>query len=193
VLESYTFDQKPPALNDSEFASFPRVPERPPFLPTDPNVEPVGVVVDEYFGKPRSSTNQEVSADPLEWMVEWELGAGATVGNTVAQLSEYIGYELLGADEIANKAYGRALPATYRRLQTTTVAQAFEILSGKGLMTVVNHADRTIKQLGSQTEAANDSLPLCPEEITLATISRVAASGDMVLMLPTGAECLFEQ
>lgn len=136
-----------------------------------------------YFGAPRNGADNTFNADPLKMLVEWDLVDQATVGFTIASLSDYIGYELLTTDETAKKIYQRKLPNVQRKVNKVAVMDAFQILSGRGLVTVFDHTYRTVKHvpMRRQNEA---NLPPCPADLNIGQ-----STGGGVLLLPDGSQC----
>jgi len=142
---------------------------------------------DFYFGPPRNGAAKNLSANPMDVAVEWDLDSYATVGGTLQQLARYIGYELVDSN-LDVGVLSRRLPTVHRKVESISVADGFKIISGKGLLTVFNHVDRTVTHLPQKANPDNNvSLPVCPNDITLASFSR-----DGVLKLSDGSECLFQ-
>ena len=100
-----------------------------------------------YFGVPRSGEPVSYDADPLKMSVEWDLEDSATVGSAIASLSDFIGYQLVTDDQTAMAVYGRKLPVIQQKISRITVDDAFQVLSGRGLVTVFDHTYRTIKHI----------------------------------------------
>ena len=140
-----------------------------------------------YFGPPRNGSVKSLSANPLDVAVEWDLDINATVGGTLQQLARYIGYELVD-NNIGNSVLNRRLPAVHRKVKSISVADGFKVVSGRGLLTVFNHIDRTVEHLQQKTSNnENLSLSVCPDNISLASFSR-----EGVLKLSDGSECLYQ-
>ena len=140
-----------------------------------------------YFGPPRNGSVKSLSANPLDVAVEWDLDINATVGGTLQQLARYIGYELVD-NNIVNSVLNRRLPAVHRKVKSISVADGFKVVSGRGLLTVFNHIDRTVEHLQQKTSNnENLSLSVCPDNISLASFSR-----EGVLKLSDGSECLYQ-
>lgn len=140
---------------------------------------------DTYFGTPRTGTVKSLTANPMEMVVEWDLDVNATVGGTLQLLAEYIGYQLIEND-LGNNVLNRKLPAVHRKVESISVADGFKVISGRGLLTVFNHVDRTVRHL-QQKSNTTEKLSPCPDDITLASFSR-----EGVLKLADGSECLFQ-
>lgn len=136
-----------------------------------------------YFGVPRNDAEISFNADPLKMLVEWDLQENATVGFTVNNLADYIGYELLTTDKTAMEVYGRKLPSVQQKISKVSVGDAFQILSGRGLVTVFDHTYRTIKHMPMKRQGANNLQP-CPADLDIAD-----RTGDGVLLLPDGSQC----
>lgn len=147
-----------------------------------------------YFGPPRNGTIKNLTSNPIEMTVEWDLDNNATVGGTLQQLAQYIGYTLID-DETGISVFNRKLPAVQRKVQTISVADGFEVISGQSLMTVFNHVDRTVRHLPEKTATTRQApqnsvttknLSACrPDDITLTSIPK-----DGVVRLANGIECL---
>lgn len=150
-----------------------------------PKAETTGGQVAGYFGLPRGSAEQTYSADPLEMLVEWDLEDTATVGSTIASLSDYIGYELQTNDQTAIKVYGRKLPQIQKAISGISVGDAFQVLSGRGLVTVFDHTFRTVKHVPMKQQSGN-GLPPCPADVDVGI-----RTGDGVLLLPNGGQCSY--
>ena len=120
-------------------------------VPTQEATNPVLKAVNRqganYFGVPRNGTPATYDADPLEIAVEWDLTDSATVGDTISSLSDFIGYQLITDDQTAMEVYSRKLPHIQQKIARITVDDAFQILSGRGLVTVFDHSYRTIKHI----------------------------------------------
>jgi len=140
---------------------------------------------ENYFGLPRNETAKILTANPMEMTVEWDLDSNATVGETLQKLAQYIGYRLVDND-IGLSVLTRKLPAVHRKVESITVADGFKVISGRGLLTVFNHVDRTVRHL-QQKSNITEKLSACPDDITLASFSR-----EGVLKLSDGSECLFQ-
>ncbi|MEM7255944.1 MAG: hypothetical protein AAF404_01005 [Pseudomonadota bacterium] len=138
-----------------------------------------------YFGLPRGGADNAYTADPLQMMVEWDLEQSATVGSTIASLSNYIGYQLLTDDQTAMKIYSRRLPQIQQSVSGIKVGDAFQILSGRGLVTVFDHTYRTVKHVPMNRQGANN-LPPCPADLDVGV-----RTGDGVLLLPDGRQCSY--
>ena len=125
-----------------------------PASPTNPTQETTSTAlkavnrqIANYFGVPRSGTPAAYDADPLEMAVEWDLTDNATVGDTISSLSDFIGYQLITDDQTAMEVYSRKLPHIQQKIARITVDDAFQILSGRGLVTVFDHSYRNIKHI----------------------------------------------
>lgn len=150
-----------------------------------PIVKTVGNRTGSYFGIPRSGTDNSFATDPLKMSVEWDLEGTATVGSTIANLADYIGYQLLTTDTTAINVYERKLPFIQQKINEVTVRDAFQILSGRGLVTVFDHAYRTVKHVPMKRQSAND-LPPCPLDLDIGD-----RTGEGVLLLPDGSQCSY--
>ena len=138
-----------------------------------------------YFGAPRDGGDRPFEADPLKMLVEWDLKNNATVGSTIAGLSEYIGYQLVTTDETAMRVYDLNLPLIQQKISRIPVGDAFQILSGRGLVTVFDHTYRTVKHVPMSQRSAGD-IPVCPAELDVGV-----RTGDGVLLLPNGSQCSY--
>ena len=138
-----------------------------------------------YFGVPRNGAETSFQADPLQLLVEWDLKPAATVGSTLASLSDYIGYRLITTDQTAMNVYGFNLPMIQRKVDEIAVGDAFQILSGRGLVTVFDHTSRTVKHVPMKRQAAAN-IPPCPADLDIGV-----RTGDGVLLLPDGGQCSY--
>ncbi len=148
-----------------------------------PIVKTAANPVGNYFGAPRNGADNTFDADPLKMLVEWDLEDQATVGLTIARLSDYIGYELLTTDQTAINIYERKLPSVQRKVNNVNVIDAFQILSGRGLVTVFDHTYRTVKHVPMRRQSATN-LPPCPADLNINQ-----SGGDGVILLPDGSQC----
>jgi len=157
-------------------------------LPAEPTINPQSQNTNTYFGPPRDGTANNLTANPLDVAVEWDLDINATVGDTLQQLAQYIGYEVVD-NSVTSDVLGRRLPAAQRKVKSISVADGFKVVSGEGLLTVFNHVDRTVRHLQKKAATSNENLPIsvCPPDVTLASIAR-----EGVLKLSDGSECLFQ-
>ena len=153
-------------------------------IPAAPASAATSGAAENYFGPPRNGTAKTLTANPMEMTVAWDLDSNTTVGETLQQLAHYIGYSL--ENDISPTVLNRKLPTVQRKVESITVANGFKAVSGKGLLTVFNHVDRTVKHLQQKTNTT-EKLSVCPDDITLASFSR-----EGVLMLADGTECLFQ-
>ena len=99
---------------------------------------------DSYLGPPRNADTTPLSADPMLYPIEWELNDDTPVGAVFSELAKYIGYELVVADAAILTTYNRLLPAAQKRVTGINIADGFEIVSGRGLVTVFDHLNRTV-------------------------------------------------
>lgn len=121
-----------------------------------------------YLGAPRSNSAtapNDVPSDPLNYPVEWNFDNTASVGTVLNQLAEYIGYELVSDDNMVLSAYTRRLPGLQLRISGVTAEEGFEILAGRGLETVFDHVERSVKHVpkGSQKPVPQVSAASSPE------------------------------
>jgi TRAP-type C4-dicarboxylate transport system substrate-binding protein len=172
-------------VNDRLAAAQPDAPANAAATVTQPVVKTASVENGGYFGLPRNGTANRFSANPLEMMVEWELEESATVGSTIASLSDYIGYQLLTDDQTAIKVYGRKLPRIQQAISGISVGDAFQVLSGQGLATIFDHTYRTVKHVPMKRPAMQGVAP-CPADLDLGV-----RTGDGVLLLPDGGQCSY--
>jgi len=142
---------------------------------------------DNYLGPPRNGkSNPTLTADPLQYLVEWELQGNVSVGAALSRLASYIGYELSGGNNSVQNNHKRLLPLLHRSVAVTTVGDGFEVLSGAGFVTVFDHAARSITQLPKKNRKTKQNLRDCPTDISVAT-----QSSEGVLLLPDGSECRY--
>ncbi len=151
----------------------------------EPFVDTVGDQGVNYFGVPRGEGGNAYNADPLQTLVEWDLEGVATVGSTIANLSKYIGYQLLTDDQTAKRVYALKLPPIQQKISGIPVGDAFQLLSGRGLVTVFDHTYRTVRHVPMNQQSANGLKP-CPQSLDLGV-----RTGDGVLLLPDGSQCSY--
>ncbi len=121
-----------------------------------------------YLGAPRGNSAtapNDVPSDPLNYPVEWNFDNTASVGTVLNQLAEYIGYELVSDDNMVLSAYTRRLPGLQLRISGVTAEEGFEILAGRGLVTVFDHVERSVKHVpkGSRKPVPQVSAASSPE------------------------------
>jgi len=93
-----------------------------PIIQSVPVANAVSSQGGNYFGVPRNGEAVNYDADPLNMAVEWDLEDSATVGSTIASLSDFIGYQLITDNQTAKEVYGRKLPFI-----RATVCGAFQL------------------------------------------------------------------
>ena len=150
-----------------------------------PAVETISTQSGNYFGVPRNGADTAFEADPLKLQVEWDLKQDVTVGSTLASLSDYIGYQLVTTDQTAINVYGLNLPMIQRKVDRIAVGDAFQVLSGRGLVTVFDHTSRTVKHVPMKRQGAGN-IPPCPADLDVGV-----RTGDGVLLLPDGGQCSY--
>ncbi len=116
----------------------------------DANLATLDAASGFYLGQPRSSAagnTEDLPADPLSYPVEWSFDNTASVGTVLNKLAEYIGYELVSDDNLVLGAYTRRLPRLQLQISGVTAEEGFQILAGRGLETVFDHVERSVKHI----------------------------------------------
>ena len=144
--------------------------------------------VNNYLGPPRNGARSSVlTADPLQYLVEWDLQGNVTVGDALSRLASYIGYELIGGGSSATQNnYKSLLPLVQRSVSEIAVGEGFEVLSGAGFVTVFDHSARSVTHLPRRSRQTKRNLPECPTDIGVAS-----RSSEGVLILTDGSECRY--
>ena len=165
----------------------------PPLPPTKENkaVQHIQInrdsVVDDrrWSGTPsKIKTIDAGSYDIFKQTVSWSFDQGDTLGMAVYQLAEHIGYGVSTKRDVADRVYDRELPAIHLTVSDVSAEEGFKILGGNGLMTVFNHAERSVIHMPVTTASDAGSLITCPVGIASATF--IAPD---IYVLQDGREC----
>ena len=116
----------------------------------DANLATLDAASGFYLGKPRNAiagNATDLPADPLSYPIEWSFDNTASVGTVLNKLAEYIGYELTSEHNLVLNAYTRRLPRLQLQINGVTVEEGFQILAGRGLETIFNHVERSVKHI----------------------------------------------
>ena len=133
--------------------------------------------------------------DPLNRKIEWNFRGETKVGTAIKNVADFIGYELVVSDEKVNQVYKRRIPVPHRNIVNVSAEESMMVLGGAGLLTVFDHANRTVSHMQKKqyTMAGlmeeGTEIDSCPLDISSAIV--LNGVGGNVFMLKDGTTCAY--